>query len=142
MRIFFSFNFDGELSLFIMLHNSNSHIDCSRTILKHLEMIHVMKTQQSPLPLNVWYMLIPPQGAVKSSHWTKTIKPALKCSLVGRSTPQWGEGMGRVCGRFQVQVPMRTKIYLSKKKKNPAINQDVPSPFWTPQALLLTQAGV
>ena len=28
-----------------------------------------------------------------------------------------GKGMGRICGRFQVQLPMGTKIYLSKKKK-------------------------
>ena len=27
------------------------------------------------------------------------------------------KGMGRACGRFQVQVPMGTKIYLPKKKK-------------------------
>ena len=28
-----------------------------------------------------------------------------------------GKGLGKVCGRFQVQVPMRTKIYPSKKEK-------------------------
>ena len=29
-----------------------------------------------------------------------------------------GKGMGRVCGRFRVQVPIGTKIYLSKKKNS------------------------
>ena len=37
----------------------------------------------------------------------------------------WG-GMGRVCERFQVQVPMGKNIYLSKKKKKEKKKRVIP----------------
>ena len=37
------------------------------------------------------------------------------CSSLPLRPGSSDKGMGRICGRLQVQVPMGTKIYLSKK---------------------------
>ena len=78
---------------------------------RHLRILSATVDNQSKLfPIQCFYTSRIRMG---NSFYTHTYVYLYQQPLRPGSS---GKGIGRVCGRFQVQVPMGTKIYLSRKK--------------------------